>query len=50
MLNDDTIDRDMWEMLKEKELVTQAVNKGVDVRKTQSGMRAVIKKILKRNI
>jgi hypothetical protein len=28
--------------------VTDAVNKGIDVKRSNSGMRAVIKKILKR--
>mgnify|MGYP005990176821 CR=1 FL=1 len=48
MLNDETIDKEMWEMLEQKEAVTEAVNKGIDVRKNGSGMKAVIKKILKK--
>lgn len=47
MLSDETIDTQMWDMLSEKERVTEAVNKGIDVKKQGSGMRAVIKKILK---
>ncbi len=43
-----TIDLDMWGMLEEKEQVTDAVNKGVDVKRTKSGMKAVIRKLLKR--
>lgn len=48
MLDDSTIDGDMWDMLIEKELVTEAVNKGVDVRRNQSGMKNVMKRILKK--
>lgn len=48
MLNDDTIDSEMWEMLADKEQVTEAVNKGIDVRRQGSGLKAVMKKILKR--
>jgi SWI/SNF-related matrix-associated actin-dependent regulator 1 of chromatin subfamily A len=47
MLSDETIDEQMWSMLMEKERVTEAVNKGIDVKKQGSGMRAVIRKILK---
>ena len=43
-----TIDNEMWEMLADKEQVTEAVNKGIDVRRNGSGMRAVMKKILKK--
>lgn len=48
MLNFDTIDIDMWEMLQEKESVVEAVNKGVDVDVQQSGMKMVLQKLLKR--
>lgn len=48
LLSDCTIDREMWEMLENKERVTEAVNKGIDIRRNGSGMKAVIKKILKR--
>lgn len=48
LLADDTIDTEMWEMLSEKEQITEAVNKGIDVRKQKSGMKAVLKKILKK--
>lgn len=48
MLSDDTIDSEMWEMLSDKEAAADAVNKGIDVRKQNSGMKSVIKKILKK--
>lgn len=48
MLAKDTIDDDMWDMLAEKEQVTQAVNKGIDIMKTDSGMKSIMKKILGR--
>ena len=35
-------------MLLGKEAVTEAVNKGIDVKRQKSGMRAVIKSILKK--
>ena len=35
-------------MLADKELVTEAVNKGIDVKRNGSGMRAVMKKIMKK--
>lgn len=47
-LSDSTIDKEMWEMLIDKETVTKAVNRGVDVKRNGSGMRAVIKKMLKK--
>ena len=46
LLNDQTIDQEMWDMLAHKELVTEAVNKGVDVRKTSSSMIHVMKSIV----
>lgn len=49
ILSEDTIDKDMWEMLSEKEAVTEAVNKGIDVERTRSGLKTVIRKILKNN-
>ncbi len=45
LLSDDTIDMEMWEMLQAKEEVISAVNKGVDLKKSDSGMRAVMKKL-----
>jgi SWI/SNF-related matrix-associated actin-dependent regulator 1 of chromatin subfamily A len=48
LLNDNTIDKEMWEMLELKERITESVNKGIDVKRNGSGMKAVIKKILKR--
>ena len=48
-LSDDTIDSEMFEMLADKELVTEAVNKGIDIKRNGSGMRAVMKKIIKKS-
>ena len=48
MLSDETIDSEMWEMLSAKEQVTEAVNKGVDITKQTSGLKSVLKKILKK--
>lgn len=48
MLSDDTIDSEMWSMLEHKEMVTEAVNKGIDIRKSSSGMKEVMKRILKK--
>jgi len=48
MLSDETIDNEMWSMLSDKEEVTEAVNKGVDIRRNKSGLKAVMKKILKK--
>ena len=47
-LSDETIDSEMFEMLADKEFVTEAVNKGVDVKRSGNGMRAVLKKIIKK--
>ena len=47
-LSDETIDSEMFEMLADKELVTEAVNKGIDVKRSGSGMRSVLKKIIKK--
>lgn len=46
MLSEKTIDNEMWEMLKVKEIKAEAVNKGIDVRRQKSGMKDVIRKIL----
>lgn len=48
MLADETIDEDMWNMLAEKEQVTEAVNKGIDVTRNKSGLKSVMSKMLKR--
>ena len=45
ILSDSTIDSEMWSMLEDKERVTEAVNKGIDVKKQGSGMRAVARKV-----
>jgi SNF2 family DNA or RNA helicase len=47
LLSDFTIDKEMWEMLKDKEEVAEAVNKGVDIKKQNSGMKDVMRKIFK---
>ena len=47
MLSDQTIDSEMWSMLEDKEAVAEAVNKGVDIRRNKSGLKSVMKKILK---
>jgi len=46
MLSDFTIDKQMWEMLEDKEEVAEAVNKGIDIKKQSSGMKDVLRKIL----
>ena len=48
MLADKTIDWDMWEMLADKESITEAVNKGIDVVKSSSGMKFIMKSVLRR--
>ena len=48
MLSNETIDSEMWEMLQEKEMNTEAVNKGIDVEKEQSGMKMVLRKLLEK--
>ena len=48
MLNDGTIDSEMWSMLEDKEEAADAVNKGIDVKRQGSGMRQVMSKILKK--
>lgn len=48
MLNDNTIDEEMWDMLSNKEQVAEAVNKGVDIRRNKSGLKAVLKSIIKK--
>ena len=48
MLSEETIDSEMWSMLEDKEAVAEAVNKGVDIRRNKSGLKAVMKKILKK--
>jgi len=47
-LSDKTIDQDMWSMLEEKEHVTEAVNKGIDVRRNNSGMKTVARKLMRK--
>ncbi len=45
LLSNNTIDMEMWEMLQAKEEVITAVNKGQDIKKSESGMRAVMRKL-----
>lgn len=45
-LSNDTVDKEMWSMLEDKQMVALAVNQGIDVRKSKSGMKAVIEKIM----
>lgn len=49
MLNDETIDWDMYLMLQEKEAITEAINKGKDILKSDSGLKAVLKRIVNSN-
>lgn len=49
LLNNDTIDDQMWSMLEEKEEVTEAVNKGIDVNENQSGLRTIIRKFIEKH-
>ena len=46
MLSDLTIDNEMWSMLSDKEAAAEAVNKGIDVRRQKSGLKAVVSKML----
>lgn len=46
-LCDKTIDWDMWKMLEHKEIMTEAVNKGIDVQNQESGMKDVMKRLIK---
>ena len=48
LLSEDTIDMQMWDMLQDKEEVITAVNKGIDIKKSESGMRAVMRKLRKK--
>ena len=47
LLSFDTIDKEMWEMLESKERVAHAVNKGVDIKKSKSSIKNIVKKFLK---
>jgi len=46
LLSDETIDKDMWDMLSIKEQVVEAINKGKDVKKNKSGLKMVMKSLL----
>lgn len=46
MLCQDTIDKQMWKMLEEKEIMTTAANQGIDIISEGSGMRTVMKMLI----
>lgn len=48
-LNDQTIDIDMWDMLSDKQIVADGVNKGIDIQRSKSSMKYIIKKLLKKD-
>lgn len=41
-----TIDLEMWDMIGEKEITAEAVNKGIDITNEESGMKIVMRKFL----
>lgn len=47
LLNNDTIDKDMWGMLEIKERVMSAVNQGKDIKSSTSSLKYIIKNFLK---
>ena len=49
MLSQDTIDKQMWKMLEEKEIATSAANQGIDIVNEKSGMKEVMKMLLEDN-
>ena len=49
LLSDLTIDKQMWDMLSNKEITAETVNKGIDIRRQRSGMRDVAWRILNKN-
>lgn len=49
MLSQDTIDKQMWKMLEEKEIATSAANQGIDIINEKSGMKVVMKMLLEDN-
>lgn len=46
MLSRMTIDWQMWEMLEDKEVAAEGVNKGIDLEFEESGMRIVMRKLM----
>lgn len=46
MLSEETIDKQMWTMLEEKEIATTAANQGIDIVSEKSGMKVVMKLLL----
>lgn len=49
ILSEDTIDKQMWRMLTEKEIMTSAANQGLDIEKEASGMKMVMRILLEEN-
>ena len=49
MLSEDTIDKQMWKMLEEKEVATTMANQGIDIISEKSGMKVVMKMLLEQN-
>lgn len=45
-LSPQTIDVEMWDMVGDKEVIAEAVNKGVDMQNEESGMKMVMRKFL----
>ena len=48
MLSNETVDEEMFEMLSNKEQVAEAVNKGIDISRNKSGLKQVLRKIIKK--
>lgn len=48
MLSNETVDEQMFEMLSNKEQVAEAVNKGIDISRNKSGLKQVLRKIIKK--
>lgn len=49
MLSENTIDKQMWKMLEEKEISTTAANQGIDIISEGSGMKMVMKMLVEQN-
>lgn len=49
LLSDETIDKQMWKMLVNKEIATSALNQGIDLENEDSGMKIVAKMLLEEN-
>ena len=48
LLNYNTIDKEMFEILQHKEAVSEAVNKGVDIASKSSNLKQILKKMLQK--